>query len=164
MRSMPILLLKISRIYSKLFKLGTVPQMKIDNILVRLFGFSLIILSVYSLGSFFLIKASDSAFYHSFSWVVLFSWNVLLLFFSSQYPIRKLRKRGCLMYGIVCVMLSTIIWGFTIIQIMYLTVSIPAYQDNIFLRACGVLVSFGVTLTCIYQLWNGGIHKDGIRE
>ena len=127
-------------------------KMMIDNILCRLLGFLLVILSMYSIGGFYLIKATDSMFYHAFCWIVLFFWNAFFLFFASQYPISVLRKRGCHIYGITCIAISTVIWFFTIILIIYLTVIIPAYQDSIFSRMCGIIISFGLTLTSLYQL------------
>jgi hypothetical protein len=125
----------------------------VDNILVRILGFMLIIASVYSLGGFYVISPEYSTFYQVFCWAVLFFWNFHLFYFSVEYPISVLRKKGYLIYGISCVTISVVIWVLTIILIIYGTVITPFYHDYIFLIVSGTLISIVFTFACLYRIW-----------
>ena len=99
----------------------------VDNILARILGFGLIILSVFSLGGFYVITPEYSTFFNVFCWLVLFFWNFQFFYFSVEYPISVLRKKGYLIYGISCVTISVVIWVLTIILIIYGTVITPFF-------------------------------------
>lgn len=125
----------------------------VDNILARILGFMLIIASVYSLGGFYVITPEYSTFYQVFCWAVLFFWNFHLFYFSVEYPISVLRKKGYLIYGISCVTISVVIWVLTIILIIYGMTLSTTYREQFFLRVSGMLISFVSTFFCLYRIW-----------